>query len=78
MVKRTALALIQDILKDKGVECTSKRWTEQFTLEQCLSLIESLKDSIQEHGGDVRDVALPMAKSSGLRKNVRQLIAARQ
>ena len=74
VVKRMALQVIQDILREKGVECGSKRWTEQFTLEQCLSMIESLKDSLVLHGGDVRDVTLPMAKNTSLRKNVRSLV----
>lgn len=67
VLKRMALQVIQKMLEEKGIECQGNRWTEQYTLEQTLAVIESLKEAILHYGGNPSDLPLPMSK----RRNVR-------
>ena len=67
VLKRMALQVIQKMLEEKGIECQGNRWTEQYTLEQTLAVIESLKEAILHYGGNPSNLPLPMSK----RRNVR-------
>ena len=58
--KKAMLQLIRNLLKEFDV-VGNRRWTEKYTLEQVIGLINALKASIRDHGGDPSLVPLPMA-----------------
>ena len=67
VLKRIALQVTQKMLEEKGIKCQGNRWTEQYTFEQTLGVIESLKEAIFHYGGNQSNLPLPMSK----RRNVR-------
>ena len=60
--KQFALQVIRRLIRENfGGEAGPPRWTEKYTLEKALELIEVLKASIREHGGNPNIIPPPMA-----------------
>ena len=74
--KQFALQVIRRLIRENvGGEAGPPRWTEKYTLEKALELIEVLKASIREHGGNPNIISPPMANMR--RQQVRITIITR-